>query len=264
MTLRPGIAAPSEPVMSCHLTFTSVGLFGFGAFGRLIVQHLTPHLPCLIHDPALPHGVNLPNGSQAASLTEAAGCDLVILAMPVAGMAEACRAIAPHLRPGAVVADVGSVKMTPAEIMQAHLPGHVALIGTHPLFGPQSARHGIAGHKIALCPLRGQAHLPVAAFLRARLGLRVILTTPEAHDREAATVQGLTHLIAQTLNRMGPLPDRMTTASFDLLKQAVEMVRHDPPGVLDAIESANPFASGVRQEFLNLIAGLDRAYAGRD
>ncbi|MCE8514513.1 prephenate dehydrogenase [Ruegeria pomeroyi] len=247
--------------MSCHLTFTSVGLLGFGAFGRLIATHLTPHLPCLIHDPAMPDGINLPVGARAVPLIEAAGCDLVILAMPVAGMAEACRAIAPLLRPGAVVADVGSVKMTPAEIMQANLPSHVALIGTHPLFGPQSARHGIAGHKIALCPLRGRAHLPVAAFLRARLGLRVIITTPEAHDREAATVQGLTHLIAQALNRMGPLPDRMTTASFELLKQAVEMVRHDPPGVLAAIESANPFAAGVREEFLDLVTGLDHAYA---
>lgn len=248
--------------MSCHLTFSSLGLLGFGAFGRLIAAHLAPHLPCLIHDPALPEGTALPTGASAASLSEAAGCDLVILAMPVADMATACRAITPCLRPGAVVLDVGSVKLAPATLMQTHLPAHVSLVGTHPLFGPQSARDGIRGRKIAICPIRGKAHLPVAAFLRARLGLRVVVTTPEAHDREAATVQGLTHLIAQALARMEPLPNRMTTASFDLLIQATEMVRHDPPGVLAAIEGANPFAAPVRAEFLALITGLDRAYAG--
>ncbi|SDD95100.1 prephenate dehydrogenase [Ruegeria marina] len=250
--------------MSCHLTFSSFGLLGFGAFGRLIAAHLAPHLPCLIHDPALPDGTALPPGATATSLAEAAGCDLVILAMPVAEMAAACRAVTPHLRPGAVVADVGSVKLAPAAIMQAHLPSHVALVGTHPLFGPQSAKGGIGGRKIAVCPIRGKAHLPIAAFLRARLGLRVILTTPEAHDREAATVQGLTHLIAQALTRMGPLPSRMTTASFDLLMQAAEMVRQDPPGVLAAIESANPFAAPVRTEFLTLVAELDHGFSGPD
>lgn len=250
--------------MSCHLTFSSIGLLGFGAFGRLIAAHLAPHLPCLVHDPALPQGTALPSGVTSTSLARAASCDLVILAMPVAEMAVACRAIAPHLRPGAVVIDVGSVKLAPAAIMQAHLPAHVGLVGTHPLFGPQSARDGIVGRKIAICPIRGKAHLPVAAFLRARLGLQVIVTTPEAHDREAATVQGLTHLIAQALARMGPLPSRMTTASFDLLMQAADMVRNDPPGVLAAIESANPFAAPVRAEFQALIAGLDRAYARPD
>ncbi|NDW47312.1 prephenate dehydrogenase [Ruegeria sp. PrR005] len=250
--------------MSCHLTFSSIGLLGFGAFGRLIAAHLAPHLPCLVHDPALPQGATLPSGVTATSFAGAASCDLVILAMPVTEMAAACRAIAPHLRPGTVVVDVGSVKLATAAIMQAHLPAHVGLVGTHPLFGPQSARDGIVGRKIAICPIRGKAHLPVAAFLRARLGLQVIVTTPEAHDREAATVQGLTHLIAQALARMGPLPSRMTTASFDLLMQATEMVRNDPPGVLAAIECANPFAAPVRAEFQALIAGLDRSYAGPD
>ncbi|WP_204301532.1 hypothetical protein, partial [Stenotrophomonas maltophilia] len=80
-----------------------------------------------------------------------------------------------------------------------------------------SARDGIAGLKIAVCPIRGGRGRRVAAFLRKVLRLDVIMTTPEAHDREAATVQGLTHLIAKVLVQMEPLPTRMTTRSFDLL-----------------------------------------------
>jgi prephenate dehydrogenase len=65
-------------------------------------------------------------------------------------------------------------------------------------------------------------------------------------------VQGLTHLIAKILVRMEPLPRTMTTASFDLLMQATEMVRYDAPNVFMAIERANPHSKAVRDRFFAL------------
>jgi prephenate dehydrogenase len=137
------------------------------------------------------------------------------------------------------------------------LPDHVNIVATHPLFGPQSARDGLSGLKIAVCPIRGERHLRVAAFLRKALRLKVIMTTPQVHDREAAVVQGLTHLIAKVLVQMEPLPTRLTTRSFDLLMQAVEMVRYDAPEVFQAIERANPYSLEVRRRFFDLASALD-------
>ncbi len=233
----------------------SVGILGFGAFGRLIARHLHPYLPLYAHDPAMT------SGAEEACVTHAdlpavARCPIVILAVPVERMGEAIAAIAPHLQPGAVVLDVGSVKLRPAEMMRQGLPADVEVVATHPLFGPQSARGGIRGLKIAICPVRGRTWRRIAAFLRRVLGLRVILTTPEAHDREAAASQGLTHLIAALLLRMEPLPRHMTTASFDLLMRAVDMVRHDAPEVSRAIAQANPYSAEVRARFLDLAASL--------
>lgn len=82
------------------------------------------------------------------------------------------------------------------------------------------------------------------------------MTTPELHDKEAAVVQGLTHLIAKALLKMGPLPTRMTTKSFDLLSEAISMVQHDAPEVFEAIEKANPYAETVRRQFFDLAASL--------
>lgn len=240
----------------------TVGIIGFGAFGQLVAQHLRPYLSVCAHDPA--PGLEAAAGAHGVTLTsleDAARCAVVVLAVPVGGMAETVAAIAPHVRPGALVLDVGSVKLRPAEIMRRGLPAHAEIAATHPLFGPQSARSGIAGLKIAICPVRGRQCFRLAAFLRRRLGLSVIFTTPEAHDREAATVQGLTHLIARVLVRMEPLPTRMTTRSFDLLAAAVEMVRHDAPAVFDAIERANPYAAEVRRRFFTLAAELDAELA---
>ncbi|WP_332698101.1 prephenate dehydrogenase [Bosea sp. (in: a-proteobacteria)] len=234
-------------------TVTSIGIMGFGAFGRLMARHLQPHFRLSVFDPERPPRPDgAGKGLAPADIAEVGACDLVILAVPVDKVASALASLSPHLRVGAIVLDVGSVKIGPALAMQAGLPAHVEIVGTHPLFGPQSARHGIKGLKIAICPIRGRSAGRIAAFLRRELRLDVILTTPDAHDREVALVQGLTHLIAKILVQMEPLPRRMTTASFDLLMQATEMVRYDSAGVFLAIERANPHARAVRDRFFAL------------
>ncbi|MFC3125636.1 prephenate dehydrogenase/arogenate dehydrogenase family protein [Pseudoroseomonas globiformis] len=235
-----------------------VGIIGFGAFGRLMARHLSPHVALLAHDPRLPPGDAQEDGARPVTLAEAAACPVVVLAVPVRALAATVEAIRPHLRPGALVADVGSVKCIPAAILRDGLPDHVEILGTHPLFGPQSARNGIAGLRIALCPIRGRQWLRHAAFLRRGLGLRVMVATPEEHDREAALAQGLTHLIAKVLVRMEPMPGRMTTRSFELIQEAVGMVRDDAPEVFQAIEHSNPFAALVRRRFFGLAAELDQ------
>jgi prephenate dehydrogenase len=231
---------------------STIGIVGFGVFGALVAKHLAAHCRLLAFDPA-PRGEMPADGSvQSCDLPEIARCDVVVLAVPVSAFAEVIRALRPHLRPGTIVIDVGSVKIEPVRTMLAELPPFVEIIGAHPLFGPQSAKDGVAGHRIAWCPVRGRSAGRIAAFLRHVLKLEVIRTTPDAHDREMAVVQGLTHLIAKVLVRMEPLPTRMATRSFDLILQATNMVRHDAPAVYDAIERANPHAAAVRERFFAL------------
>lgn len=240
------------------MTRQRLGLVGFGAFGRLAARHLAPHFEILAHDPAATD--DLCGLVRLTSLAEAAACPVVILAVPVEALEATVAAVAPHIAPGSLVLDVGSVKVKPAGIMAAGLPATVQVVGTHPLFGPQSGKDGIAGLRIAVCTVRdGRAAGRVAAFCRRALGLKVFRVSPEDHDREAATVQGLTHLIARVLMAMEPLPTRMTTVSFERLMQAVELVRHDSPAVFRAIERDNPFAAAVRDRFFSL---ADEARSG--
>jgi prephenate dehydrogenase len=236
----------------------ALGIIGFGAFGRLIAEHLQRYFRLYAYDPAPPPAAFLDtNDVTMTTLARVAACPIVVLAVPVNRLAETVDAIRANLVAGSLVLDVGSVKMIPAEIMRRGLPDTVDIVATHPLFGPQSARAGIRGLKIAVCPIRGGRGRRVGAFLRAALGLDVIMTTPEAHDREAATVQGLTHLIAKVLVQMEPLPTRMTTKSFDMLIEAVGMVRHDSIEVFQAIERSNPYAREVRRRFFDLASALD-------
>lgn len=209
------------------------------------------------------HAMPMNPGFIMTGLAEAASRPIVILAVPVSALEEVVAAIAPYLKPGTMVLDVGSVKIGPANIMRAGLPPGVEIVATHPLFGPQSAVNGIDGLKIALCPVRGRRWPLVVTFLR-RLGLKVVITTADQHDRECAIAQGLTHLIAQLLKRMEPLPTKMTTPSFDMLMHGVNMVRHDATEVLHAIERANPYAAAVRERFFALVKQLEQSYVVND
>lgn len=235
----------------------ALGLIGFGAFGRLIARHLHDRFPVLAHDARPMTGAFEEEAVVTpCTLARAAAAEVVVLATPVGALPQVVAAVAPHLKPGALVLDVGSVKVEPARVMAEGLPRHVDIVATHPLFGPQSARDGLEGLKIAVCPVRGDRQACVVKLLES-LGLQVFVTTPEDHDREAALAQGLTHLVAKVLVQMEPLPTQLTTRSFDLVMQAVEMVRHDAPEVFAAIEHANPYARDVRRRFIALAAALD-------
>ena len=227
-----------------------LGLIGYGAFGKLTAQHLSQWFEVRAFDPHLAADDDY---ATAVSLEEAASCPVVILAVPVGVLEQTLADITPMLSQGALVLDVGSVKVKPADLMQRILPDHIRIVGTHPLFGPQSAKNGLKGLRMAISEVRGAKDARrIAAWCRKVLGLKVFNVTPEDHDREAATVQGLTHMIAKVLLKMEPLPTRMTTASFERLMQGVDMVRHDSPAVYQAIERDNPFAAGVRERFFDL------------
>jgi prephenate dehydrogenase len=224
----------------------SLGLIGYGAFGAFILPHLTRFFDVQVHDPGH-DAASLPG--RTADLATAAAQDIVVLAVPLARMQSVATAIAPLLRPGTLVVDVCSLKIRPLEILAATLPAHVEILGTHPLFGPQSGRLGITGLRMALCPVRGRYARLAARFLRRAFGLDVIVTTAEAHDRQMAYVQGLTHIVSRIVVGMDLPALDLRTTTFEHLTRMVETVRHDSDELFRTIARDNPFAEEVRDQF---------------
>jgi prephenate dehydrogenase len=225
-----------------------LGLIGVGAFGQFCIPHLRRFFDLHLHD----------NGRGLGELANAAGQDIVLLATPTRAIATVAAAIAPHLKPGALVLDVCSIKVKPLAALAAALPPYVDIVGTHPLFGPQSGRDGIRGRRLALCDVRGGRAPAVAGFLRRRLGLEVILTTPEEHDRQMAYVQGLTHLIARIVANMAVPPVVQTTATFEHLMRMVDTVRTDSDELFRTVTADNPFATEVAAAFYRSADALRR------
>ena len=233
-----------------------LGLVGFGQFGRLAARLLKDHFAIVVTDVApTAEAAARAAGVQFGTLEEVAGCEIVVVAAPVAYMRDVFAAIAPYVRPGALVADVGSVKMLPAQWMQELLPEHVDIVATHPLFGPQSAKDGLAGLRFVVCPIRGERHERVAAFGRS-LGLTVTITTPEEHDREMAYVQALTHLIGRSLVNIGIPDEQLKTPSYQHLLELCGLIGADTFELFTAIQTQNPFAPEVAKAFVDQAQAL--------
>ena len=96
---------------------------------------------------------------EATSLEETLASRLILLAIPISSVEEFCRTHGPRLTAGQIVADTCSVKQRPVEWMLRYLPERVHILGAHPLFGPDSGKDGIAGLKIAVCPVRIDVHV---------------------------------------------------------------------------------------------------------
>lgn len=234
---------------------STLGLIGFGQFGRLAASLLAPTHDIVVHDRAAHVGEIEAAGLRAGSLDQAAGCDIVLVAVPVAAMEAVFAAIAPLVKPGALVVDVGSVKSLPVRWMVELLPAHVDIVATHPLFGPQSARAGLEGQRLVICPVRGDRHEGVAEWARG-IGLSPSITTPEEHDQEMAYVQALTHLIGRALVNLDIPDETLKTNSYQHLLDLCGLVGGDSFELFTAIQTQNPYARDVVRAFVAEAEGL--------
>ena len=136
-----------------------------------------------------------------------AGADLVIVCIPVGQSGAVAQEIGPHLTPGAVVSDVGSVKGSVLRDMQPHLPASVHFVPAHPVAGTEHSGPdaGFAelfvGRWCILTPpadAQAAAVERLAAFWRA-LGAKVETMPAEHHDLVLAITSHVPHLIAYTI-----------------------------------------------------------------
>ena len=155
--------------------------------------------------------------------------------------------------------DVTSVKTRPLEILGGIIPEHADLLGTHPLFGPQSGKNGIASLRIALCPVRisPERYYKACDFLTDKLRLLVLKTTPDAHDQEMARVQAMTHFISRALRKIGLSPSPMATRAYEKLQEFSDIVMSDSWDLFLTIENGNPYAGPLRRTLLDELAVLE-------
>jgi cyclohexadieny/prephenate dehydrogenase len=150
--------------------------------------------------------------------------DLVILCIPVGACGAVAQEIATHLKPGAIVSDVGSVKSAVVRDMAPHLPANVHFVPAHPVAGTEHSGpdSGFAELFInrwcILTPPEG-ADQGAVAKLRAfwaAIGAKVEVMTPDHHDLVLAITSHLPHLIAYTI--VGTADELAQVTSSEVIK----------------------------------------------
>ena len=158
--------------------------------------------------------------AEADAAAAVAGADLVVLCAPVGAYARIAAQIGPHLAPGAILTDVGSVKAAVVRDVAPHVPPGVHFVPGHPIAGTEQSgpEAGFAelfdGRWCILTPPPGSQSGAVerlATFWRA-LGSEVEIMTPEHHDMVLAITSHVPHLIAYNIVNTAEHLERVTNS----------------------------------------------------
>jgi cyclohexadieny/prephenate dehydrogenase len=161
------------------------------------------------------------HGSVADCVRDA---DLVVLATPVGTYGKLAKEIAPALKPGAIVSDVGSVKTAVVRDVGPHIPAGVHFIPAHPIAGTEQSgpEAGFAelfdGRWCILTPPPGTdpAALERLAEFWQRLGSQVDVMDAKHHDLVLAVTSHVPHLIAY--NIVGTADDLSAVTESEVIK----------------------------------------------
>ncbi len=185
-----------------------------------------------------------------SAASAARDADLVILCVPVGAMGGVAAEIAPILKPGATISDVGSVKGAVIDAVGPHLPEGAHFIPAHPLAGtehsgPESGFAELYDNRwVILTPTPGTE--PQALDRLRRLwegcGANVDEMEPAHHDLVLAVTSHVPHLIAYTMVGVADHLRRVTSS---------EVVKYSAAGFRDFTRIAASDPTMWRDVFLN-------------
>ena len=220
-----------------------IGIYGLGRFGSFWATTLSK----IAEVQAYSRSSTVPEGVKSVSEEELCNSDILFLCNSISSMEEVCKRISGKLKKGAVIADTCSVKVYPIKMMLRYLPEDVQILGTHPMFGPDSGRYGVKGLPVAVCAERiEKKELNKVLNLFSELKLRVEQLSASEHDHEAAYSQGVTHFIGRTLDLLNLRSSRISTTGYEDLLDIVEQTCNDQWQLFVDLQKFNPYTEEMR------------------
>ena len=152
------------------------------------------------------------------------GADLVIVCVPVGQCGAVAAEFGPHLKAGATVSDVGSVKGSVIRDMGPHLPAGVHFVPAHPVAGTEHSGPDAGFAELFVnrwCILTPPDNADPAAVERlaafwGALGANVDTMAAEHHDLVLAITSHVPHLIAYSI--VGTADDLQAVTRSEVMK----------------------------------------------
>ncbi|MSO88801.1 MAG: prephenate/arogenate dehydrogenase family protein [Rhodospirillaceae bacterium] len=170
--------------------------------------------------------LNLADSLHGTPEAAVAGADLVVICTPLSAYGDIAAAIAPHLKAGSILTDVGSVKQSVIRDVGPLVPAGVHLVPGHPVAGTEHSgpEAGFADlfrdRWCILTPPPGTDETAVnrVADMWRRCGMNVEIMEARHHDQVMAMTSHLPHLIAYTI--VGTATDLEGHIDADVIKFA--------------------------------------------
>ena len=168
---------------------------------QLIAVDVSPEARARVEELGIADRV-MADAAEAAALA-----DCVMLCVPVGAMGPVAEKVLPVMRPGSILTEVGSTKVSVIEAISPFLRPDVAYVPAHPMAGTEYSGPDAGFATLfedrwcLLTPLDGTPPEALSAIrtLWERCGARLREMTPAHHDRVCAIVSHLPHLLAFTI-----------------------------------------------------------------
>ena len=221
-----------------------IGIVGFGKFGQFLARKFANY----------DHEIYTISKSDRSAEAEEVGAlgsyvldqredvldffgrdlDVVVLAVSIVSFDETLAALRPGLETheDVLIADVLSVKEHAENSLLARVPSGTSVLCTHPMFGPESGRHGWENLAFVYdrVRVRDDRSETCERFLSIfeSAGCKMVEMTCTQHDVYAANSQFLTHLVGRMLGSIGRLhPTPIDTKGFESVLKIVETTCDD-------------------------------------
>ncbi|MEM8988233.1 MAG: prephenate/arogenate dehydrogenase family protein [Pseudomonadota bacterium] len=272
--------------------FDKASVVGLGLIGSSMTRALNRHglagalIGCDACEQVRARAVELALADTVTDdIAKAADADVVIVATPVGAAAAVFDALAPHLKPGTIVTDVGSVKGAVAKLA-GKLPDHVHFVPGHPIAGTEQSGPDAGFAELfenrwcVLTPLEGHgaADADGAAYAAAvdkveamwrGCGSEVERMDAAHHDLALAMTSHLPHLIAYTM--VGAADDLETVTEAEVVKYSAggfrdftRIAASDPVMWRDVFLHNSEAVLEVLGRFSEELAALQRAIRWKD
>ena len=157
--------------------------------------------------------------------------DIIIVGIPVAAYQEVFKKICNHIKPGAIITDVGSVKKEVINSVKKYIPKNVDFVPGHPIAGTENSgpESGFAGlFKNGWCILTPNKNtsknsVKIIKYMWQLVGMKVDIMDSNYHDEVLAITSHIPHIIAYSI--VGTIANLQTTIKKEVIKYAASGFR---------------------------------------
>lgn len=203
-------------------------------------------------------GVNYSNDN----ISSIKNADIIIFSVPIEHMIKTIEEVAPHAPKESLLMDVTSIKKDPTDALLKYAPEDVEILPCHPMFGPRVP--SLEGQVVILTPVnRSKKWFGIVESFLKRNNTKIVITTPEEHDKNMSVVQGLTHFsyisIASTIKKLNinvKKSREFASPVYSLMLDMISRIVSQNPYLYYSIQKSNKETSFTRKQLIEEIMFL--------